>query len=198
MGWFEATSVPKIKRSTQSLQGVHLIKLNAQELEALVEELDVTLPRATGDHMQRVQGLAETVFTSLGVGILLVSLGKQGVLLLRREPFHAMEPRFLKLQPLPEMEPLCILQNVTSPSCIFYELKHDPVKMENTSGCGDALLAGMAAAFLNGHALEDAVFLGLSCAYITLTASSAVSPRLSPDLLTAGMPLPSTQRKANL
>merc|ERR1712137_204464 len=196
--WFEATSVPKIKRAANSLQGVHLIKLNVQELEAIVEELGVTSPPVTGDHVHRVQELAAIVFKTLHVGILLVSFGKQGVFLLRQEPFGVMEPRFLKLQLLPDMEPLYVLQNLSGPHCISYELKNDPVNIENYNGCGDALVAGMAAAVSNGHPLEDAVFLGLSCAQITLTTSSAVSPRLSPDLLTLGVPSPSAQWNANL
>lgn len=54
-----------------------------------------------------------------------------------------------------------------------------PVVVVSSTGAGDALLAGVLAGLLKGHALEDAVNYGVACAEITLSSTFANSPELT-------------------
>ncbi len=53
------------------------------------------------------------------------------------------------------------------------------VKVLNTSGAGDALMAGLVAAHLQNWPLAAAVAFGMACADITLEAAQACAPALS-------------------
>ncbi len=58
-----------------------------------------------------------------------------------------------------------------------------PMPVVNTSGCGDAFLAGCAAAFLEGRGLRDMARLGLAASAVCAQTDSAVSPDISRELL---------------
>jgi pseudouridine kinase len=54
-----------------------------------------------------------------------------------------------------------------------------PVSVANTTGAGDALIAGLIHGFLDSAALPDAVLFAAGCAAMTLTAVPANHPNLS-------------------
>ena len=54
-----------------------------------------------------------------------------------------------------------------------------PVSVVNTSGAGDALLAGVVAALQRGLRLQEAVVYGMACAEITLSTAAANASHLS-------------------
>jgi sugar/nucleoside kinase (ribokinase family) len=67
----------------------------------------------------------------------------------------------------------------------------EPVNGANSSGAGDALLAGYVAARLAGSDPDRAAAVAARCAALACRVSSPVSPELSPDLLGApSKPLP--------
>lgn len=54
-----------------------------------------------------------------------------------------------------------------------------PVPVVNTTGAGDALMAGLIHGFLDGAALSEAIVFATGCAALTLTAPQANHPNLS-------------------
>eukprot|EP00446_Apocalathium_sp_SHHI-4_P027845 CAMPEP_0177233688 /NCGR_PEP_ID=MMETSP0367-20130122/43999_1 /TAXON_ID=447022 ORGANISM="Scrippsiella hangoei-like, Strain SHHI-4" /NCGR_SAMPLE_ID=MMETSP0367 /ASSEMBLY_ACC=CAM_ASM_000362 /LENGTH=396 /DNA_ID=CAMNT_0018684437 /DNA_START=54 /DNA_END=1244 /DNA_ORIENTATION=- len=73
--------------------------------------------------------------------------------------------------------------SVTGGRRLWYRLLRPLASVRDTTGAGDALLAGTARAFAHGWPLEEAVLLGLLCAHLTLFVDGAVAPFLMPDLL---------------
>eukprot|EP00445_Apocalathium_hangoei_P006488 CAMPEP_0203860812 /NCGR_PEP_ID=MMETSP0359-20131031/12645_1 /ASSEMBLY_ACC=CAM_ASM_000338 /TAXON_ID=268821 /ORGANISM="Scrippsiella Hangoei, Strain SHTV-5" /LENGTH=409 /DNA_ID=CAMNT_0050777945 /DNA_START=60 /DNA_END=1289 /DNA_ORIENTATION=- len=73
--------------------------------------------------------------------------------------------------------------SVTGGRRLWYRLLRPMASVRDTTGAGDALLAGTARAFAHGWPLEEAVLLGLLCAHLTLFVDGAVAPFLTPDLL---------------
>lgn len=53
------------------------------------------------------------------------------------------------------------------------------VAVVSSTGAGDALLSGVVASLLAGHAMEEAVSYGVACAEITLSSTFANSPNLT-------------------
>lgn len=58
-----------------------------------------------------------------------------------------------------------------------------PMPVVNTSGCGDAFLAGCAAGYLEGEGLREMARLGLAASAVCAQTDSAVSPDISRGLL---------------
>lgn len=58
-----------------------------------------------------------------------------------------------------------------------------PMPVVNTSGCGDAFLAGCAAGYLEGMGLREMARLGLAASAVCAQTDSAVSPDISRELL---------------
>ena len=58
-----------------------------------------------------------------------------------------------------------------------------PGPLLNTTGAGDALLAGLVHAHLSGAPLADAARVAAACAALTLATPSANHPDLSPALV---------------
>lgn len=56
-----------------------------------------------------------------------------------------------------------------------------PGEMKNATGCGDALMAALAWAHLEGLELEDAARAGLAAASIALAGGETINPELSPE-----------------
>jgi pseudouridine kinase len=131
----EAVSAVKCRRARGHLAGLHLLKLNQLEAQAMTD-LTVQTP---ADALLAAQALCK-----LGVQHCVISLGAQGVA-------------------------WCNPQGITG----FLPAKTVPVV--NTTGAGDALLAGIVAALLRQCTLPEAVAYGMGCAEITLSSTFANS-----------------------
>merc|ERR1719373_886056 len=66
---------------------------------------------------------------------------------------------------------------------LWYRLLRPLASVRDTTGAGDALLAGAARAFAAGWPLEEAVVVGMLCAHVTLFVDGAVAPCLNGALL---------------
>ncbi|EWY39313.1 carbohydrate kinase [Skermanella stibiiresistens SB22] len=58
-----------------------------------------------------------------------------------------------------------------------------PVDVNEVTGAGDALIAGVIFGRLGGHAMDDAMRLGLACAAWAVEAAETVNPILSADIV---------------
>ena len=58
-----------------------------------------------------------------------------------------------------------------------------PVKMVNTTGCGDAFMAAIVWAYLEGTELEDTLRAGLAASSIAIETAATINPAMSATLL---------------
>ena len=58
-----------------------------------------------------------------------------------------------------------------------------PARMVNTTGCGDAFMAAVARAFLDGADLETAAKRGLAASAIAMESADTINPAMSEDTL---------------
>ena len=56
-------------------------------------------------------------------------------------------------------------------------------RVVNTTGAGDAMMAGIVWAYLQGLCLEDAGLAGLAASSVAVESDRAVSPQMSEELL---------------
>ena len=54
-----------------------------------------------------------------------------------------------------------------------------PARMVNTTGCGDAFMAAVARAFLDGAGLETAAKRGLAASAIAMESADTINPAMS-------------------
>merc|ERR1719221_383253 len=69
-------------------------------------------------------------------------------------------------------------------SPLWYRLLRPLEGMHDSTGAGDALVAGTARAYAGGWPLQHAVLMGLLCAHLTLFHHGAVADFLDAGLLT--------------
>jgi len=60
-----------------------------------------------------------------------------------------------------------------------------PVKMVNTTGCGDAYMAAIAWAYLEGTDLEDTARLGLAASSVAIESAETINPAMSAEAVRA-------------
>jgi pseudouridine kinase len=58
-----------------------------------------------------------------------------------------------------------------------------PVDVNEVTGAGDALIAGVIFGRIGGHAMDEAMKLGLACAAWAVEAAETVNPSLSADMV---------------
>lgn len=66
-------------------------------------------------------------------------------------------------------------------------LKNIPGNMVNTTGCGDAFMAALVWAFLDGLDLEESARAGLAAGSIAMESGQTINPEMSAEALTARM-----------
>ena len=135
----DGVSVQKCQRLRGLLAGVHTLKVNQLEAQAL-----------SGLQAQSLEGAqaAALALHRLGVRRVVVSMGKYGV---------------------------CWCDEAG----VLGAREAAPVTVVNSSGAGDALLAGLVHAHLASQSLADAVTFAMACAELTLGTTFANHPDLS-------------------
>ena len=58
-------------------------------------------------------------------------------------------------------------------------LRNLPARMVNTTGCGDAFMAAVACAFLDGADLETAARYGLAASAVAMESADTINPAMS-------------------
>lgn len=61
--------------------------------------------------------------------------------------------------------------------------KASPVKMVNATGAGDAFMAGLASAYIQGKTTKEASYMAMACAAIALSHEDTINPSLSLESL---------------
>lgn len=202
--WFEPVSVAKAVRGrrTSGQRPWHLTSPNWDELQAMMgveghpKMLAPSVPGSLPyDVLKAVdealsQGLAEHVMLTMGArGMLLASACEAWPAGVRRSV--TLDPAEL-LSGLPGAPPAgsvpSLVVEVESLAAargrrLWYRLLRPLASVRDTTGAGDALLAGTACAFARGWPLNEAVLLGMLCAHITLFVEGAVAPFLAPELV---------------
>lgn len=196
--WFEPVSVAKAGRG-RLRQPWHLAAPNWDELLSLMG-LPPT-PLAAG----KTEALPAQLFEAMGEALgpsalaenLLVSLGPQGCVLGSSVSSPSSASSFMGkleihvanlVECAKDVPPLAIdVQKVdaegSKSSFLWYRLLRPLESVTDVTGAGDALLAGTAAAFVAGWALEEAVLAGLLAAHLTLFVEGGVAPSLQASLL---------------
>ena len=67
------------------------------------------------------------------------------------------------------------------------QLKNLPGKMVNTTGCGDAFMAALVWAYLQGSDLQTTALAGLAAGSIAMESAQTINPAMSADALKARM-----------
>jgi len=183
--WFETVSVPKAQRSVGALQGIELVKPNLAELKAICEVVAGPQPppgskASPFDEARRYGGVT---LEKLGVKRLLVSCGRHGAVLLAASSCPVSAQSRTVTLPLEGLPPLQLAVHQQSAHCVEYQLLAPVDSPVSTTGAGDCLMGGTAAAYLKGMPIETAVVYGMLCAHAALFADTAVSPMLSPAVL---------------
>lgn len=164
----DAVSAAKCRRVLPWLHRVHTLKVNRLEAQALSG-----LPVASE---LEVEGAARWLHVQ-GVRNVVLSLGEQGLYHSATGP----DSTGGDTQTTDQRASIDSAQSGWQAAI--------PVPRINTSGAGDALMAGLVHSHLVGKPLSRAVAFASACAALTLTVDSANHPDLSVQRATAWMPV---------
>lgn len=200
--WFDPVSVAKAPRGVQNLPW-HLAAPNWDELLAMLawqprsiewpetpEALPATVIEAITEALVPGFGFAKNLLLTLGPrGCVLATQnsavsGKQAPEISQKVELDVSALLQLNGNPLqlPNLVVEVAEQDHSGNILRWYRLRAlDNVR--DVTGAGDALLAGTAAAFVEGWTLQNSIFLGLVCAHVTLFVDGSIAQELKPDVL---------------
>mmetsp|Transcript_10648 Transcript_10648/g.23477 ORF Transcript_10648/g.23477 Transcript_10648/m.23477 type:complete len:413 (-) Transcript_10648:22-1260(-) len=181
----------------------HLISPNLDELQALLGvkhdpniDFEKGLPTAVLTLVEQAsaQNLAENLLLTMGRhGVLLGSAlpkSKEGASQMPKTSVVTLNPAefFMRLgedtyAAIPPQKVEVTYYATASFGCRWYRLLLPLDHVVDTTGAGDALIAGTAAAFAKGWKLEEALLCGLLCAHVTLFVEGANVPFFTEKLM---------------
>lgn len=211
--WFDPVSVAKAPRGVQSIPwhlaapnwDELLAMLGWRSQDSIEWSEAPEAPEAPALPPAVIEAVAEALVPGFGFAKnLLLTLGPKGCVLATQTDADAMSTKFGKprilqkveldvaellqlqddkpIQQLPGLSVEVSEQNHSDCTLRWYRLKPlDHVR--DVTGAGDALLAGTAAAFVEGWTLPDSIFLGLICAHATLFVDGSIAQDLGPNIL---------------
>lgn len=211
--WFDPVSVAKAPRGVQSIpwhlaapNWDELLAMLGWRSQGSIEWSEAPeAPEAPALPPAVIEAVAEALVPGFGFAKnLLLTLGPKGCVLATQTDADAMSTKFGKprilqkveldvaellqlqddkpIQQLPGLSVEVSEQNHSDCTLRWYRLKPlDHVR--DVTGAGDALLAGTAAAFVEGWTLPDSIFLGLICAHATLFVDGSIAQDLGPNIL---------------
>ncbi|CAK9097414.1 Pseudouridine kinase [Durusdinium trenchii] len=200
--WFDPVSVAKASRGVAGVAKSpwQLAAPNWDELLAMLgksqrplqwqnDELPADLVEAAAEALVPGFGFAEK---------LLLSLGSKGCVLARQLPdapdaqtsnaiVRKVEIDVAGLVEQCSAHPNLVVQleerRQNGCSLLWYRLLRPLDHVQDVTGAGDALLAGTASAFVAGWDLQDAIFVGLVAAHLTLFVAGSICDQLRPEIL---------------
>lgn len=196
--WFEPVSVAKAPRGRCS-HPWHLMSPNWDELLSLLGHAPCGLPESCSAIPSVVIRTLEEALSLAVADNVLLTMGPAGAVL--ASVSHAASPDAAPNGPCrlavdelltgvdgaPRGVPDLVVQVESLPlrqgRCFWYRLLQPLTSVCDTTGAGDALIAGTACAHAGGWPLEDAVIAGLLCAHLTLFVDGAVASFFNPGLL---------------
>ena len=198
--WFDPVSVAKAVRGVSSIPW-QLAAPNWDELLAMLGQPARPLQWPNeGLPAELIRAVAEALVPGFGFAEkLLVSLGAHGCVLAAQSPTDSTQSskilRKVEIdvaslveggKALPALPSLIVQleeQRETGCKLWWYRLMRPLQHVQDVTGAGDALLAGTASAFVAGWDLQDAIFLGLVAAHLTLFVAGSISHQIQPELL---------------
>lgn len=197
--WFEPVSVGKALKG-RCLEPWHLITPNWDELLVLLDHSPAPLPDS-GDE-SRLPEIALDVIGEITISSLadhvLVTMGSRGAVLASASHSPTIGKKVKGIYDLPmatllagidgaptDIPNLALLVEGLSGEGgpLWYRLLRPLEGLVDSTGAGDALVAGTAFAYASGWPLEQAVLSGLLCAHLTLFVHGAVAHFFDQGLL---------------
>lgn len=199
--WFEPVSLAKAPRG-RCPQPWHLVAPNWDEMLALLghppKQLPETMKDGAGLPDFILKTLDEVASSALADNVLL-TMGSKGAVLATAAPNAsadgvvkgvyeiAMEPLLAGIEGAPAGIPNLTVQVDVLPAVqgrrLWYRLLRPLESVVDTTGAGDALLAGTARAYAGGRSLEQSVLAGMLCAHLTIFVNGAVAHFFDEGLL---------------
>ncbi|XP_052089369.1 uncharacterized protein LOC127726068 [Mytilus californianus] len=182
--WYEPTDVNKAHKPflTSAGQRLTYISPNLNELRVIYRHLTNTLESQIGHRDPDVitlEGiLDEAIWLSKviieEVPIVLVTLGKHGVMLCQRSQIQKFPVKGYRLEHSDKM---------TADIFPAFNAGYPPENIVSVSGAGDCLAATMISGIVHGHDPDLCVKAGLMAAQMSLKSYQAVPPNISPKKL---------------